>query len=59
MRTFENIPPLLQPGESCREWESRRKELVDTVAAIEYGRRPEMDYTVSWKLNSRERQNGC
>ena len=54
MRTFENIPPLLQPGEGHREWESRRKELVDTVAAIEYGRRPEMDYTVSWKLNSRD-----
>ena len=54
MRQFENIPALLQPGEGRREWESRRKELVDTIASIEYGCRPEMDYTVSWNLTSRE-----
>ena len=54
MRQFNNIPTLLQPGESRQEWESRRKERIDTIASIEYGHRPEMDYTVSWKLTSRE-----
>ena len=54
MRRFENIPALLSAGEGREQWESRRKELLDTVGKIEYGCRPEMDYTVSWKLNSRE-----
>ena len=54
MRIFENVPPLLQPGEGRNEWEARRKPMVDTVAAIEYGCRPEMDYTVSWDLLSRD-----
>ena len=54
MRSFENIPALLQPGEGKAEWEARRKELVKTVANIEYGCRPEMEYTVSWNLTSRE-----
>ncbi len=54
MRKFENIPPLLRPGQTRAEWEAGRKEMVDTIAAIEYGRRPEMDYTVSWNLTSRE-----
>ena len=54
MRTFENIPALLQTGEGRAQWEARRRAMVDTVANIEYGCRPEMEYTVSWKLTSRE-----
>lgn len=54
MRTFENIPPLLLPGESRAGWEARRKALVEQIAKTEYGCRPEMEYTVSWKLASRE-----
>lgn len=54
MRIFEQVPGLLQPGEGRTEWEARRQELVQTIAAIEYGCRPEMDYTVSWQLTSRE-----
>ena len=54
MRQFENIPALLQQGETRAQWESRRAKLLDTVASIEYGRRPDMDYTVSWNLTSRE-----
>lgn len=54
MRTFENIPALLRPGETRVDWESRRKALVERIAKIEYGCRPEMEYTVSWKLVSRE-----
>lgn len=54
MRIFEKVPPLLRKGESREEWEARRKELVQTVAVTEYGCRPDMDYTVSWKLQSRE-----
>ena len=54
MRVFEKVPALLQSGDSKKEWDARRGELVETVAAIEYGCRPEMDYTVSWNLRSRE-----
>lgn len=54
MRRFENIPALLLPGEGKEEWEMHRKELVKTVADVEYGCRPEMEYTVSWNLTSRE-----
>jgi len=54
MRIFEKVPPLLQQGESRKEWEFRRKELVQTVAVTEYGCRPDKDYTVSWTLRSRE-----
>ena len=55
MRSFENIPDLLLPGEGKAEWEARRQELVKSVANTEYGCRPEMEYTVSWNLTSRER----
>lgn len=54
MRNFENIPTLLQPGEGSAQWEARRKTMVKTIARIEYGCRPEMDYTVGWNLVSRE-----
>ncbi len=54
MRTFDNIPPLLQSGDTKYSWENRRKELIDTIARIEYGCRPEMEYSVSWNLVSRE-----
>lgn len=53
MRRFENIPPLLQDGEGLPTWEARREEMVNTVARIEYGCRPEMDYTVNWQLRTR------
>lgn len=54
MRNFENIPTLLQPGEGSAQWEAHRKTMVKTIARIEYGCRPEMDYTVGWNLVSRE-----
>ena len=54
MRYFENIPPLLQSGEGKQAWEANRKALVETIARTEYGCRPEMEYTVSWSLASRE-----
>lgn len=54
MRIFENAPDLLHPGEGKAEWELRRKAMVDTIAKIEYGCRPEMAYTVSWILLSRK-----
>lgn len=55
MRTFDNIPPLLQPGETRAQWEARRSSLIRTIAETEYGCRPEMDYTVSASLRSRDR----
>ena len=54
MRIFEKVPRLLPQGESRKDWEQHREELKQTVAAAEYGCRPEMDYTVSWDLRSRE-----
>ena len=54
MRTFDQIPPLLLSGEGKTEWESRRQALIDAFANLEYGRRPDMAYTVSWQLISRE-----
>lgn len=54
MRIFEKVPELLQTGEGRDAWEARRKELVDIVAKTEYGCRPEMEYAVRWKLQSRE-----
>ena len=55
MRVFEKVPHLILSGEGREEWEARRRELVQTVAAIEYGCRPEMDYTVSWTLKERKK----
>jgi len=54
MRIFEEVPQLLLPGEGKTEWEARRKAMVETVARIEYGCRPEMEFAVSWNLRSRE-----
>ena len=54
MRKFGNIPPLLLSGENRADWEAKRNELIGTVAKTEYGCRPEMDYTVSWQVTSRE-----
>ena len=54
MRKFESVPALLRPGEGKAEWEARRRALVETVANTEYGCRPQMDYTVSWDLSSRD-----
>lgn len=54
MRTFENIPPLLQPGDGLAAWQAKRGALLETVEAIEYGRRPEMDYTVTTALRTED-----
>jgi len=54
MRIFENAPLLVRPSEDKTQWEARRKMMVETVANIEYGCRPEMAYSVDWKILSRE-----
>ena len=54
MRIFEGIPELLPVGEGKTEWEARRRTMVDMIAKTEYGCRPDLEYTVSWKLRSRE-----
>lgn len=54
MRIFENVPELLQPGDSKIEWEAHRENMIDAIANIEYGCRPEVNYTVNWNLLSRE-----
>ena len=37
VRTFDNIPPLLQFSEGRQEWEAKRNEIIDTVSKTEYG----------------------
>ena len=54
MRIFEGIPELLRAGEGKTQWEARRREMVDLIAKTEYGCRPDLAYTVSWNLRSRE-----
>ena len=54
MRTFDNIPSLLAPGQGKEQWEANREALVKTIAETEYGIRPELPYTVSWKEVSRD-----
>jgi hypothetical protein len=54
VRTFDNIPPLLQFSEGRQEWEAKRNEIIDTVSKTEYGVRPDMDYSVTWQVTSRE-----
>ena len=54
MRIFEGIPELLPVGEGKTEWEARRRTMVDMIAKTEYGCRPDLEYTVRWKLRSRE-----
>ena len=54
MRTFDNIPPLLLPGEGRQAWEAKREALVRMIAETEYGCRPKVPYRVSWETVSRE-----
>lgn len=54
MARFENIPALLKPGQTKEDWAAHRQALVDTIARTEYGCRPDMPYTVTWSLTSRE-----
>lgn len=35
MRIFDNIPPLLQPGETRAQWEAHRSSLIRTIAETE------------------------
>lgn len=50
MRTFDNIPPVLAPGETRAQWEARRESLRQLIAETEYGCRPDLPYTVSAAL---------
>lgn len=54
MRIFQEMPMLRKTEEGCAEWEAKRKTLVKMIADIEYGNRPEMEYSVGWNLISRE-----
>lgn len=54
MARFENIPALLKPGQTRQEWEDQRQALVELVEKTEYGCRPDIPYSVSWVLKSRE-----
>lgn len=53
-RTFDDIPPILEPGETVESWEARRGAIVDRFAHLEYGKRPDIPYTVSGRTASED-----
>ena len=54
MRVFQNIPPILQEGETLEQWKDRRESLRALFESIEYGKRPEISYEVDWKILKEE-----
>lgn len=54
MQRFEHIPALLREGETLEQWQARRGAARDAVERIEYGRRPAVDYTVSWAVRQED-----
>lgn len=50
MREFNNIPPVLQPGETLPQWQARRAALRTLFEQLEYGARPDIPYTVTAQL---------
>ena len=47
-------PNVLEGCSSKKEWQEKRKEILLKFAEIEYGKRPDMEYKVSWEECVRE-----
>lgn len=50
-----NFPDVLGGCESAQAWEHRRTEILELFASKEYGKRPNLDYQVTWEEETRER----
>lgn len=49
------VPEVRSGCATQEEWRERRKNVLETLAEMEYGKRPQIDYRVSWKELVRER----
>lgn len=52
--TTITYPDVLEGCCSKEEWQVKRREILQKIAEMEYGKRPEMEYHVSWKEDVRE-----
>lgn len=50
----EKLPNILEGCTTIEMWEGKRKEILDFFAENEYGKRPNMEYDVSWNEEVRE-----
>lgn len=48
------IPDILEHCKTVEDWESRRKALLELFEKIEYGKRPNVEYSVTWTECTRE-----
>lgn len=53
-QTEMKIPDVLAGCESVEAWRGKREKILEELAAIEYGKRPELLYEVSWSEDTRE-----
>lgn len=49
------VPGVRSRCATKEEWREKRKNVLETLAEMEYGKRPQIDYRVSWKELIRER----
>lgn len=54
IKTELQIPDVLEDRKTQEEWRETRKEILQKFAEIEYGKRPSMEYKVSWEERVRE-----
>lgn len=48
------VPDIKDGCPTKEDWEARRKLILNTLSEIEYGKRPAVDYAVTWKELLRE-----
>lgn len=48
------VPDIKDGCPTKEDWEARRKFILNTLSEIEYGKRPAVDYAVTWKELLRE-----
>lgn len=48
------VPDVISGCATKEEWQKKREIVLDTLAEMEYGKRPQVDYQVSWKELVRE-----
>lgn len=54
VKTDLPIPGVLEDCADKDAWEKKRKRILKTIAEIEYGKRPEMNYQLHWREKTRE-----
>lgn len=54
IRTDIVIPEVLKNCSSAAQWRSKRADILKSFAEIEYGKRPQKEYQVTWEEEVRE-----